>query len=242
MKLYLIILVLLSCLNSIASSELSFEAGGVHNSYNLQRSPNNDNGTTFDLASGVDEFNSFYRLNLKLRNKKNSGLRFLYAPLKLSGEQRFNKNTQFENDVFLSSQDTETFYQFNSYRVSYFFNLKNSKKFLMDLGATLKVRDAKVRLKQGSKSELIENIGVVPLFYFYTEYLLTPHTFLSFDFDGLIAPQGRAFDTALFLGKSFSKNFRTSLGLRILEGGADNEKVYNAALFSFYSLKLDFIF
>jgi hypothetical protein len=226
---------------SVASRNFSIEGGGVRSLYNLQRSPG-DGGSTFDLASSFDESTFFYRLNFKMKTQKNSGVRVLYAPLKIEGSYRYDRDIEFEEETFSQNEKIETLYQFNSYRVSYFWNLKNSKKFLMDLGGTLKVRDAKVRLKQGSKKEMIENIGFVPLIYLYGEYRFDGISFVSFDFDGLVAPQGRAVDAGLFYGLSFSKNLRASLGWRILEGGADNKKVFNSALFQFYSMRLEFIF
>lgn len=63
-----------------------------------------------------------------------------------------------------------------------------------------------------------------------------------FDFDGLIGPQGRAFDVAAKLGYDLTPNWTATAGYRVLEGGADNKSVYNFAWLNYAILSLIYKF
>ncbi|MBK8644916.1 MAG: hypothetical protein IPN15_22695 [Saprospiraceae bacterium] len=65
---------------------------------------------------------------------------------------------------------------------------------------------------------------------------------LLLDGDALAAPQGRAEDVLIAATYNFSKNFSIRAGYRILEGGADNDRVYNFALFHYASVGISYTF
>ena len=65
---------------------------------------------------------------------------------------------------------------------------------------------------------------------------------ILFEGDALAAPQGRAEDVLLAGTYKFSDHFLFRLGYRILEGGADNDEVYNFALFHYASAGLTYTF
>jgi hypothetical protein len=226
---------------SRGNSYFGIETGVVKNAYNNQRIPGKG-GTLFDMAPSFDENNSYYRLSYHYLSKDRSGFRFLYAPLSLTGEKKFEKDIDFKGTLFESSDKTHTSYKFNSYRGTYFYQVIKSKAAMVNIGGTLKIRDAKVLLKQGDLKKFKENVGVVPLLYLYSEYRWDNGARIALDFDGLVASQGRAIDLAFMGGYYLNSFFRISLGYRMLEGGADNEKVYNFSLFHYYFTSLDFSF
>jgi hypothetical protein len=51
--------------------------------------------------------------------------------------------------------------------------------------------------------------------------------------DALAAPQGRAEDVLVAAGYRLSDKISLKAGYRILEGGADNDEVYNFTLLSY---------
>lgn len=223
-----------------ASTSVNIELGSASSSYN-QVQIDGETGTRFNLASALDS-TQYYRLSLMKKFNSPHGLRFLYAPLKFTGENQFSKDINFNGMNFPSSEKTQTEYQFNSYRGTYFYQAISRKNFLLRVGGTLKVRDALIKLKQDDRTKFKKNVGVVPLVYFYSQYKWDNDVVATFDFDGLMAPQGRAFDVALMLGYFFSPSINLHLGYRMLEGGADNEKVYNFSLINYYFTALQFKF
>jgi hypothetical protein len=215
-----------------ASTGLNLELGRATNSYNQVKIDGQD-GTRFNLAPVLDSV-QYHRLSFVTKLNSRHGVRFLYAPLKFSGQKRFSKDINFNGVTFLAGENTKTEYQFNSYRGTYFYELLTSENYFLRLGGTLKVRDALVELKQNNRKKFKKNTGIVPLVYLYSEYKWSNDFLVAFDFDGLMAPQGRAFDVALLAGYKFSPAFQVNLGLRMLEGGADNKNVYNFSQVNYY--------
>jgi len=65
---------------------------------------------------------------------------------------------------------------------------------------------------------------------------------LTFEGDALAAPQGRAEDVALSLSYDITEKVSFRLGYRLLEGGADNDKVYTFSLFHYAVAGLSYRF
>jgi hypothetical protein len=223
------------------SNRLYTELGFFQNTYNQVRIPG-DEGTQFNMRKSFPDGRPYFRLDYKKFFENNHGFRLLYAPLKLKGEHAYEKDIQFNGSVFNKNNETRTLYKFNSYRVSYFYQWIKNKKWKVNIGATAKIRDAQIALKQGSTKESRTDLGIVPLLYLWSEYWITESSKFTLDFDGLAAPQGRAFDVAIIYGYRLSPSVTANLGYRMLEGGADNEKVYTFAMFNYYfaGIELEF--
>jgi hypothetical protein len=78
-----------------------------------------------------------------------------------------------------------------------------------------------------------ENVGVVPLLYGFARYQASDRVALEAEFDALAAPQGRAEDVSLKAVVRLSDRIDLDVGYRLLEGGADNEKVFTFAFFHY---------
>jgi hypothetical protein len=225
---------------ALSSTSINLELGQATSVYNKVKIDGED-GTLFNLAPALNS-TFYYRLSLIKKFNSPHGLRFLYAPLRFTGDNRYFKNINFNGVNFPAGKNTEAEYQFNSYRGTYFYELVSDKNFLLRLGGTLKIRDALIELKQDDRKKIKKNTGLVPLFYLYSQYKWDNDFLMTLDFDGLMAPQGRAFDVALMGGYQFSPSTSLHFGGRILDGGADNEKVYNFSQINYYftALQVDF--
>lgn len=220
---------------------LNVELGLVDSSFNKVAVPGDD-GTRFNMRKSLNKSNPYFRLDYKKSFENKHGFRFLYAPLKITGDRRYQKDISFNGETFSQSNKTKTSYQFNSYRLTYFYQLIDEERFKFNIGLTGKIRDANIKLKQGSLKKNRYDLGFVPLIYLWSEYWLAEKTKVTFDFDGLAAPQGRAFDMALMLGQQICPKVIANLGYRILEGGVDNDKVYNFSQFNFYFASVEISF
>ncbi len=81
------------------------------------------------------------------------------------------------------------------------------------------------RLKQTARKT---NTGFVPLLNFHLEWRPGGGAFgLVLDADALAAPQGRAEDILLAATWAVSEEIVLRVGYRMVEGGADNDGVYN---------------
>lgn len=238
-----ILVVLCLILSSFASARttLNWETGVVDTPYNRVGVPGDD-GTKFSLADSVDESYGYHRFEVRHLFGKHHGLRALYAPLTLTGAETYSKDISFGSDIFPAGDRVETLYRFNSYRLSYFYRFLESEHWDLRVGGTAKIRQARIKLASSIGSKDKENVGLVPLVYFWGRYKFADKWSLTLDLDALAAPQGRAFDGALMGGYSFSDNFQLNLGYRILEGGVDNDNTYNFSVFRFAFASLEYSF
>jgi hypothetical protein len=212
-----------------ARGKIELESGAVWSSRNTARIPG-DSGTRFNLNSLTGSGPSFFtRINATYDFNRRHGIRILFAPLQFSGTGTLTEATRFDGTDFTAGIPTEATYKFNSYRVTYRYQFRNTERSDWRVGLTLKVRDAKIALRQGSLYDEKADLGVVPLLHLYGEQRLTDRWRFIFDFDGLAAPQGRAFDAAVKVGYDITPQWQVQAGYRTLEGGADNDKVYNFA-------------
>jgi opacity protein-like surface antigen len=127
-------------------------------------------------------------------------------------------------------------YKFNSYRLTYRYELVRGGKWKVGVGFTAKIRDAAIGLESGALSATRKNVGPVPLLNVHIERWLSPKAGLLLDADALAAPQGRAEDVLLAIMVRISPSMTLRAGYRFVEGGADNDKVYTFALIHYASV------
>jgi hypothetical protein len=215
---------------SASKNYLVLEGGALWQSKNDQRIPGNS-GSLFSLSDFSEGPFGSYRIYWGRRFSDRHEVRLLYAPLKLELSGKFPSSVNFKGTEFAANTETKVYYKFNSYRISYIYHLEKFGAWESAFGFTGKIRDAEVRLTQGALQEGTSNVGFVPLLHFQAHRRLSEKWKFIFDMDGLAAPQGRAIDLALLFERRISKSGQNHayFGYRTIEGGADNDKVYNIA-------------
>lgn len=217
--------------------ELTYENAIVWESRSVARIPN-ASGTLLDLNVGRKQPLSYTapRIYLSYSPAEKHELRVLWAPLSIAGIIQRSTDSVFMGETFAANQNLETFYKFNSYRLSYIYHFSKDESWNFALGLTAKIRDAEIRISQGSQIASKKNVGFVPLLHFQIHRVLNDEWDALFDLDASAAPQGRAFDAALKIERLityFGAGHRLNLfaGYRTVEGGADVDEVYNFAWF-----------
>jgi hypothetical protein len=124
---------------------------------------------------------------------------------------------------------TDGTWTFNSYRVTYRYEPWRKEMWMFGIGATVKVRDAVIRLESGGKAAEKTDLGVVPLINFKFERRLGARAAFLLEGDALAAPQGRAEDIFAGVVIDAGRQWSIKAGYRFLEGGADNDEVYTFA-------------
>ncbi|WP_394758484.1 hypothetical protein [Flavobacterium sp.] len=238
-------MVLLLCIvlsNAKAQALIDFETGIVSTGYNDVRVPGNQ-GTLFSLKDDLTTKSElFYRIRLSYTLKSRHTISLLYAPLETKSEGRVTKDIFFEGAVFPANTEIIGTYKFNSYRLTYRYDIIQKSRLEFGLGLTAKIRDAKIAI---SSSELVAektNVGFVSLINFRLLWNINNKLGILLDGDALAAPQGRAEDVLIATTYKLSDNIRVRAGYRILEGGAENDQVYNFALFHYASVGLSYTF
>ena len=221
---------------------LEVEAGPVWQTRNDVQIPSGT-GTRFSLIDIQGKGPVAYpRIYLDWQFRGRHGLRLLYAPLSIKGSGAPASAVRFEESLFLPGAPVEAGYRFNSYRVTYRYRFYEGPRWQWSIGATAKVRDAHVELRQGGIHEINDNVGFVPLAHIDAECRLAKRWHFVFDLDGLAAPQGRAFDAAVKLRYDWTDHWSLAAGYRTLEGGADTDTVYTFAWLHYAALSIAYRF
>jgi len=227
---YVFLISLLAVQASQAQWRFNFESGVVFSEYNDVRVPG-DVGTFFSLDDDLSSLDQiYYRLRLQYTLNNRHTFSALFAPLTVNYEGAFNREITFFNQTFSANTPVEAAYQFNSYRLTYRYEFPRKGRFQWGIGATAKIRDASIRLNSANRTEEKTNVGFVPLINFRAEWFAKERLSIVLVGDALASPQGRAED--VLLAAYFYPNRRVTLkaGYRILEGGANNDEVYNFSL------------
>ncbi|MBN2338243.1 MAG: hypothetical protein JXP48_06850 [Acidobacteria bacterium] len=209
---------------------VEIEAGPAWQTKNDVRVPNSDAGTKFSLRDleGSGPF-AAPRVTLFVKLAPKHEIGFLAAPLNIKATGSLDHPVEFAGASFPGGPGVEAVYRFNSYRATYRYRVYQGESWTWKLGVTGKIRDAKIELRSGDTVAVDDNLGFVPLVHLDGECRLGERWRLDVNADGLGAPQGRAIDLALRARYALSPNWSVSAGYRMLEGGADVDKVYTFA-------------
>jgi hypothetical protein len=205
---------------------LDLETGVASSSYNDVAIPG-DSGTRLSLTDDLEaKPAAYYRFQAVLRLSERQALRALYAPLTLAASGTLPQSVDFDEVSFPANTPLEARYQFNSYRLSYRYSLWRHYRHEVALGFTGKIRDARVSVVGGGQAAEYSNVGFVPLLHLLGRWQLLSSWGAYVEIDALGAPQGRAEDVLISVEYYASPRVTLRAGYRMVEGGADNDKVY----------------
>lgn len=223
-----------------AQALIDLESGLVFTGYNDVRISGNQ-GTFFSLKDDLQSKTKiFYRLRTSYTIKSRHTLSLLYAPLETKSEGSVAKNILFNGVLFPANTQLNGTYKFNSYRLTYRYDIVNKPKIVFGLGLTAKIRDAGISLASAGQTVEKTNVGFVPIINFRLWWKINDTIGFLLDGDALAAPQGRAEDVMIAATYKLTDNVNIRAGYRILEGGADNDEVYNFALLHYASIGISY--
>jgi hypothetical protein len=168
------------------------------------------------------------RVEAAFQAAERHGLKFVYAPLSVTGRGTPSGPISFAGTTFATTP-TEAEYQFHSYRATYRYRVFDGDTWRWDVGFTGFVRDARVALRQTGAAAEDANVGFVPLGHIRGEARLKERWRLATELDGAAAPQGRAFDFSATLDYQPAPRWMMGIGYRTIEGGADVDEVFTFA-------------
>jgi len=209
--------------------ELDFEAGVAVASVNVVRIPG-EGGTRLSLVDDLEAgAEPAFRVRVGYRIAERHLITALYAPLQLEASGELGRDVVFQGETFAAGDPLLATYRFDSYRLTYRFSFVRDEELELAAGVTGKIRDAEISL-YGAQAASKTNTGFVPLLNVHAEWRPGGGVIgLVLDADALAAPQGRAEDVSLALAWDVDDAITLRAGYRMLEGGADNDEVYNFA-------------
>jgi hypothetical protein len=216
-----------------AGVKFDLETGVALSGYNDVRIPG-DTGTEISLTEDLETApKMFVRVRFLWEIGYRHTVSILLAPLTLNASGSVSDPVQFQDVLFPPDTELEASYRFNSWRLTYRYDFVEREKIEIGAGFTAKIRDAEVSLRSATQSSSKTNVGFVPLLNFRVRYSPADRLSLLLEADALAAPQGRAEDVLLAVQYQASDRVGLRAGYRLLEGGADNDEVYNFALIHF---------
>jgi hypothetical protein len=160
----------------------------------------------------------------------------------VDGTGTLAEDVNFNGQTFLKGVPTKGTYRFDTYRFTYRYMFHNTEKWKWNVGGTLLIRDAEIKLEQAGVSSSKTNVGFVPLLHVSGQRRLTDRLRAQMEFDGLAGGPGRAFDFALQGIYALSNRWDLGLGYRTIEGGSDVDEVYSFAWFNAFNLIITYKF
>lgn len=189
-----------------------------------------DTGTDLSLVDDLGASAGPYtRVRLGATFAERHTLFAFYTPVRLSARGTLARDVRFLDATYPAGSDVRAGYRFDSWRLTYRYGFVRTARWEADVGFTAKIRDADVTLA-GAEVRRRANTGFVPLLSFRGALRLSPDLSLVLDGDALAAPQGRAEDVGIALEVALREGVSARAGYRFIEGGADNDSVYNFAL------------
>jgi hypothetical protein len=204
------------------------EGAAIWSSRNDVRIPP-DTGTEFSIVDLIGSGpTGAVRVETTFQAAERHGLKFVYAPLRVTGRGTPSRPISFAGTTFATTP-TDAEYQFSSYRVTYRYRVFDGDTWRWDVGFTGFVRDARVALRQAGAAAEDANVGFVPLGHVRGETRLNERWTLAMELDGAAAPQGRAFDFSATVNYQPTSRWIVAVGYRTIEGGADVNDVFTFA-------------
>ena len=149
-----------------AKAKLDIETFVVFTGYNDVQIPG-DNGTRFCLKNDLKpDAGFFYRLRFSYTIKSRHTISALYGPLETHSDGRIAKDVFFEGAIFNANTQVNNTYKFNSYRLTYRYDIVKKPAIEFGLGFTAKIRDATIALSSAGLTSQKDNVGFVPIVNF----------------------------------------------------------------------------
>lgn len=229
---------LLYILSLASAQSLHFETGVSSIVKNEFRVPK-QGGTDVQFP---DSSQMYYRIEGNWDWNEKHGLRFVYAPFKYSEKINPSAPITFDKKTFSANNETTLRFKFNSYRLGYVYHWIQNTNWTVDVGGTLKIRDALISVEQPGTEEKFTDFGFVPLLYFKLAHRWSSLWSTVLTADGAGSLQGYAIDALLDVQYHLEDKYIFSIGYRILDGGADNDTVKTFSTIQYLSTGFSYNF
>lgn len=202
-------------------------------------------GDPFDYVreGGQEILFPFNRVTAELEIADRHALIFLYQPLEIATQVRFDEARTIDDVTFDADEGVNVVYSFPFYRVSYLYDFARSDRLELAAGVSLQLRNASVRFVSinGDQNDVAvsQDLGPVPILKIRGEYrfdgLGVPGVFVGLEADGFYASSafingadfdfsGSIFDVSLRGGFEPISGLELFANLRGLGGGASGTR------------------
>lgn len=175
----------------------------------------------------------FIRVRAGYTIKDRHTISLLAAPLQIQSDGSSSRFLLFRQRLFLPGTPITGTFKFNSFRITYRYDIVRNDNVQFGIGLTGKIRDAFIRLDSMGFKTTRPDLGFVPLINVRLQWMFYPQYSFLLDADWLVGPVGRAEDITAAFQYHVNEHVVVRTGYRILEGGADTTNVYTFSLFHY---------
>lgn len=213
--------------------------------------PGTNDPFNYVTQGGQEILSPFSRFTTELNIANQHSIIFLYQPLELVTQSKFESDVTLDGVTFEAGQIVDITYSFPFYRLSYLYDFFPSNNIELSAGLSLQLRNASIRFESfdgvaGSDAtidadELVisQNLGPVPIIKLRAGYRFAngpiPGAFVELEADGFYASSaffngatydfsGSIFDASLRAGFSPRPGLDVFANLRGLGGGANGTR------------------
>jgi hypothetical protein len=207
--------------------------------------PLNNDEFNYVTQGGQEILAPFSRFTSELTIASQHTIVFLYQPLELVTQSRFESDVTLDDVTFNSGQIVDITYSFPFFRVSYLYDFVPDDALELALGLSLQLRNASLRFESfdsgTNEEELVigQNLGPVPIIKLRAGYRfpgsVIPGAFVEFEADGFYASSafingasydftGSIFDASLRFGFTPQPGFDLFANIRGLGGGGSGTR------------------
>lgn len=219
----------------LAPVTLEMEWGAYRLRTNTVQRPNDADGDRFSALPFTGETLRTARLSIEFpyeRWGEGHRVRLAYVPFSGDGTAMPAASIRYQGSRFDAGAPVDLRYTFDTWRLTYslpvFESAMPDGRWSFRAGGTLAIRDARIRLRQGDRTEDFTNVGPVPLLHLSARRQTGPRLALEGEFDAFPAPGGGGlFDGTARVRYALDRGTSLSIGVRHIEGGAVDPQLYN---------------
>ena len=226
--------------------ELELQSGVLFSGYNDVQIPGTVDGTRFSLSDDLEPDNEiFFRLSLQYSIDERHHFTMLYTPNKIDAGGILKKDVIFDGVTFLTDTKIDAQYVFNTLRLQYRWDFVLTDTVEFGMGLTFFIRDAEISLQNADDTDnkaSYDNVGYVGLLNFRLLVKFSETFSMLMTGDLFADSVGRAEDVFMGVMYQATEEFAFQLGYRVIEGGADKNKIYTFTLINYLAVGLVYNF
>lgn len=230
----IILTALLSLACSSAYARLGFEigTGAVFTGYNDIRVPN-ISGTDISLSDEL-ETDPDYFVRVKLTySKRGHNIELFASPLRLEAAGSVNRQMKFAEEKFSANVPLTAVYRFDSYRLTYRYDLINTRRLQAGIGFTAGIRDGSISFQGAGKESEKKDTDFEPLINFRAKLVLSRKLNLLVEGDILAISQGITEDVLFAIQYKLDDKISLKLGYRLFKTGTDVDEIHSSSLLNY---------
>ena len=215
---------------------------------NVVRSPNNSNGTPFNLVSFSERNDPTTTATVEFdaRLTESSELRFSIEPFEARDIGQFAQPVNFAGDTFPANTDIISRYRLTELRLQYQYNLLPHGQWDFKIGGALSVQRTVVELitddDPPSSSGRVDDWNILPLLHLQGAYNIGTNMALIAEGSWISTSDDEHLDASLMFNYMFDRHWDAGLGYGEYRRETDTSELFNKVKYNIVMFNVGYTF